>query len=244
MNVRLKIWILNCSRLDIFAGQNELIKSFSGGLHKIYTISILIFSPLLASAQDECILKKDQDNIKVYSCKTADSKFKAVRAEFILNASIDDYSAIVLDVDRYKEWHYRAVNPRILDKIDDTELIYYTQISAPWPVSNRDLILRLKLDFNSITKVLTVTLESESDYLPTVNNVVRIPKSYSKMTLSPIGNSMLKADYFIQVDPGGQIPAWVVNLVSTQAPYETFKNLIERVESLKKQKATASSIID
>ena len=59
-----------------------------------------------------------------------------------------------------------------------------------------------------------------------------------------MGNSMLKADYFIQVDPGGQIPAWVVNLVSTQGPYETFKNLIERVESLKKQKATASSIIN
>ena len=196
--------------------------------------------PELSSAQNDCVLKKDKDNIKVYSCKTPDSEFKAVRAEFELNATIEDYMAIVLDVDRYKEWHYRVINPRLLHKTSDTELIYYTQISAPWPVSNRDLILRLNLDLNINTGVLTVTLESISDYLPAVDNVVRIPESFSRMTLTPIGNSKLKAEYFIQVDPGGSMPAWVVNMVSTQAPYETFKNLIDRVESLNKNTASAS----
>ena len=205
---------------------------------------LLLASFVLVSAQNNCTLKKDKDNIKVYSCKTPGSEFKAVRAEFELNASIEDYMAIVLDVDRYKDWHYRAVNPRLLNTISDTELIYYTQISAPWPVSNRDLILRLKLDLNTETSVLTITLESISDYLPREDNVVRIPESYSKMTLTPMGNSKLKAEYFIQVDPGGQIPAWVVNMVSTQAPYETFKNLIERVEWRRKNTASASLIIN
>ena len=198
----------------------------------------------LASAQNGCVLKKDKDNIKVYSCKEEDSKFKTVRAEFELNASIEEYIAIVTDIDNYKEWHYRVVNPRLLNKISNTELIYYTQISAPWPVSNRDLILRLKLERNTSTKALTVTLESIADYLPTVKNVVRVPASYSKMTLTPIENSKLKAEYFIKVDPGGQMPAWVVNLVSTQAPYETFKNLMDRLESLKKNTASASYIVD
>ena len=196
--------------------------------------------PEIAFSQNNCLLKKDKDNIKVYSCKIAGTDFKAVRAEFELNASIEDYMAIVLDVDRYKEWHYRVVNPRILHKISDTELIYYTQIRSPWPVSNRDMILRLKLDINSETSVLTVIIESISDYLPTVDNVVRIPESYSKMTLTPTGKSKLKAEYYIQVDPGGQIPAWVVNLVSTQAPYETFKNLIERVERRRRNTPSAS----
>lgn len=198
----------------------------------------------LASAQNECELKKDKDNIKVYSCKTKDSKFKTVRAEFQLNASIDEYIAVVTDVKNYKEWHYRVVNPRLLQIVSSTELIYYTQISAPWPVSNRDLILRQKLELNTTTKALTVTLESIADYLPTVNKVVRVPASYSKMTITPIENSKLKVEYFIRVDPGGQMPAWVVNLVSTQAPYETFKNLMDRLESLKKNTAAASFTVD
>jgi hypothetical protein len=83
-----------------------------------------------------------------------------------------------------------------------------------------------------------------ADYLPTTKNVVRVPASYSKMTLTPIGNSRLKVEYFIEVDPGGQMPAWVVNLVSTQAPYETFKNLMDRLESLKRNTTAASLIVD
>jgi hypothetical protein len=217
-------------------------------LSKIFSI-IGFLIPLLAvheqaMAQNDCVLKKDQDKIKVYSCKVEDSKFKTVRAEFELNASIDEYLAIVTDVGNYKEWHYRVVNPRLLNKISDTELIYYTQVSAPWPVSNRDLILRQKLERNTSTKALTVTLESMADYLPTTKNVVRVPASYSKMTLTPIGNSKLKVEYFIEVDPGGQMPAWVVNLVSTQAPYETFKNLMDRLEKLKKNTTSASLLID
>lgn len=204
----------------------------------------LLAIPELAMAQNDCVLKKDQDNIKVYSCKTKDSKFKTIYAKFELNASIDEYIAVVTDVDNYKEWHYRVVNPRLLDKVSNTELIYYTQISAPWPVSNRDLILRQKLALNTSTKALTVTLESIADYLPTVKNVVRVPASYSKITLTPIGNSKLKVEYFIEVDPGGQMPAWVVNLVSTQAPYETFKNLMDRLESLKRNTTSASVIVD
>ena len=204
----------------------------------------LLAIPELAMAQNDCVLKKDQDNIKVYSCKAENSKFKTVRAAFQLNASIDEYIAVVTDVDNYKKWHYRVVNPRLLDKVSNTELIYYTQISAPWPVSNRDLILRQKLELNTTTKALTVTLESIADYLPIVKNVVRVPASYSKMTLTPIGNSKLKVEYFIEVDPGGQMPAWVVNLVSTQAPYETFKNLMDRLESLKRNTTAASLIVD
>lgn len=205
---------------------------------------MLLAIPELASGQNNCVLKKDKDNIKVYSCKTQDSEFKAVRAEFELNASIEDYIAVVLDVDSYKEWHYRVVNPRLLTKTNDFELIYYTQISAPWPVSNRDMVLRLKLDQNTKTKVLTVIIESISDYLPVTKHVVRIPESYSKLTLTPMENTKLKAEYYIQVDPGGQIPAWVVNSVSTQAPYETFKKLIDKVERLSKNTASASLIVN
>ena len=220
------------------------MKTLSKILSIIGFLLPLLAIPELSLAQNDCVLKKDKDNIKVYSCEAADSKFKTVRAEFELSASIDEYIAVVSDVDNYKAWHYHTVNPRLLDRISETELIYYTQVSAPWPVSNRDLILRLKLDLNTTTKALTVTLESIADYLPEVKNVVRIPASYSKMTLTPIGNSKLKVEYFIKVDPGGQIPAWVVNLVSTQAPYETFKNLMDRLEKLKKNTVSASSIVD
>jgi START domain len=197
----------------------------------IVLITFLILNiPFIVFAQEDCVLKKQKDGIKVYSCPTVGSEFKTVMAEFELKATIDQYISTVLDVASYKEWHYRSVNPRILKKISDTELIYYTQVSAPWPVSNRDLILRLILDIDPDTKILTATLECIPEYLPVVDNVVRVPKSFSKMTFTPISNSKLKVNYSIHVDPGGQIPAWIANMFSTQGPYETFKNLKDRLE--------------
>jgi len=186
--------------------------------------------PEITIAQKDCDLKKEKDGIKVYSCLTENSEFKTVKAEFILNATIDQYINTVLDVASYGEWHYRSVNPRLLKKISDMELIYYTQVSAPWPINNRDLILRLNLSVDEITKVLTITLECIPEYLPATENVVRVPKLYSKMTFTPINESKLKVDYSIHVDPGGQIPAWIANMFSTQGPYETFKNLKDRLE--------------
>jgi len=218
------------------------VKSILSKFHLLGAIILSLGYSQLAIAQDNCDLKKDKGNIKVFSCETVDSKFKTVRAEFELEASIDQYMAIVLDVDSYKEWHYRVVNPRILKHINENELIYYTQISAPWPVSNRDLILYLNLSRDLKTNVLTVTIKSLPDYLPEVEDVIRVPESFSIITLTPINNSRTKVDYFIQVDPGGEIPPWLVNIFSTQAPYETFKNLMDKIARDANDKTGISSV--
>jgi hypothetical protein len=242
MKLRLTIWIFDFNVAICSVSPIKIIKSISSRVYKICAVSFLFTLPLLLHAQNNCELKKNKDNIKVFSCITADSKFKAVRAEFNINASIDQYIAIVLDVEGYKDWHYRVVNPRILTKINEYELIYYTQLKAPWPVSNRDLILQLNLEKDINTNVLTVTLNSLPDYLPEVEDVIRVPESYSRITLTPIDNSTTKVDYFIKVDPGGEIPPWLVNLFSTQAPYETFKNLKEKIARELNNKAGVSSV--
>ena len=56
-------------------------------------------------------------------------------------------------------------------------------------------------------------------------------------------DSKLKVNYVIHVDPGGQIPTWIANLFSTQGPYETFKNLKDRLEH-QKDKVVESHSLD
>jgi hypothetical protein len=242
MTIRQTISLRSTRRTNYLALTIGIAKSISSKFCLLSAIILSLTYPQLVAAQDNCDLKKDKDNIKIFSCETVDSKFKTVRAEFELEASIDQYMSIVLDVDSYKEWHYRVVNPRILTHINEYELIYYTQLSAPWPVSNRDLILHLNLSRDLKTNVLTVTIKSLPDYLPEVENVIRVPESYSIITLTPINNFRTKVDYFIQVDPGGEIPPWLVNLFSTQGPYETFKNLMDRIASDTNDKTGISSV--
>lgn len=186
---------------------------------------------MMGIAQTNCELKKEKDNIKVYGCRVEGSSINDIRVEFEVNSTIEKYIPIVLDVTHYHEWRYRELNHKLLKKISDYELIYYAQISAPFPLSDRDLVLHLKINRDSLPKILTVTIESMADYLPPVENLVRVPSSFSTMTLIPLSESKLKVTCHVRVNPGGQIPGWVVNMFSTQGPYETFKNLVDKMEA-------------
>jgi len=217
-----------------------VMKTLSHKLKSIFVFLLAISVYELTFAQPKCTLKKDKDNIKVYSCPAENSAFKTVRAEFELDATIDEYIAIALDVEGYKTWHYHVMSPRLLERVSDSEIIYYTQISAPWPISNRDVIMHLKLDHNLSSNTLTVTLKSLDNYLPIVKGFVRVAQSNTVLTLTPIANARLKVNYSIHADPGGKLPPWAVDLVSTQGPYETFKNLQERIKLLRKNSVLAS----
>jgi hypothetical protein len=180
--------------------------------------------------QSNCELKKEKNNIKIYSCPTKESSFNTIRAEFEVNSTIEKYISIVVDIENYKTWRYRETEHRLLKRISDTELIYYNQVDAPFPVSDRDMVSHLTISQDTQNKTLTITTESMPAYIPPVDNIIRIPRSKSIMTLTQISESKLKASCIINVDPGGSIPAWVSNTFGTQAPYETFKNLIKEIE--------------
>jgi hypothetical protein len=186
---------------------------------------------VLAQDYENCSLKKDSNGIKVYSCKTEKSAYKVIKATFTLESTIDEYLKLVRDVDNYKNWHYKSSNARILKHNSPNDIIYYTQIEAPWPVSNRDLILHLELIKNKTSGSLSVLLNSLPEYLPEQEGLVRVPYSSSTMILNPVDTNTIEVDYTILVNPGGSLPVWVVNLVSAQGPYETFKKLRDILES-------------
>ena len=198
--------------------------------HSLYLLFLVLFLPMTGMTQPNCELKKEKDNIKVYGCLVEGFAFNDILVELEVNSTMEKYISILLDVTHYNEWRYRELNHKLLKKISDSELIYYAQISAPFPLSDRDLVLHMKINQDSLPKILTVTIESMPDYIPPVEDLVRVPSSFSTMTLIPLSESRLKITCSVRVDPGGQVPAWVVNMFSTQGPYETFKNLSEKME--------------
>ncbi|MGZ3767902.1 MAG: START domain-containing protein, partial [Mucilaginibacter sp.] len=40
-----------------------------------------------------------------------------------------------------------------------------------------------------------------------------------------VGADQIKVEYTIHVDPGGYLPAWLVNMFATEGPLQIFRNL-------------------
>ena len=186
---------------------------------------------IAARGQEDCNLKLKKDSISVYSCKAKTSKFNIVKATFPVYAHLSELASMVFDIDHMHEWQYETLRAELLKQISEKEIIYYTEVKAPVLTDNRDFVIRLKVEQDPHTKALTITAESLPDYIPRKRNIVRVPysKAIWKVTLS--GKNHLNVEYTIDIDLGGAVPPWMVNLVSHQAPYETFSALRSKIHS-------------
>lgn len=176
------------------------------------------------------IMRKNQDSIQVYTAHSENSKFKRIRADFTIAASREKLFEQLLQIDQYPQWQYKTLQSRIIEIKGKHELVYYNEIDAPWPVSNRDLVVHLKIHETPGQPEFRILTSSVSGIVPETEGLVRVPSSKGEWFVRELPNGKLKVRFEMQIDPGGEVPAWVVNLTSALAPYETFKNLKTRLE--------------
>lgn len=173
-------------------------------------------------------LKDDEEGIKVYTRTVENSDIKAIKVECTIEATLSQLTAVLLDIPASDEWIYATKYCRVQQTISSSEFIYHSEIDVPWPASNRDFIVRVKLEQDSITKKLTVDGENLPHYLKEKEGVVRIMHTESSWTVTP-RNKYLDIVFTLHVHPGGSIPAWLINLFATRGPLETFRNLRSQV---------------
>ncbi len=195
----------------------------------LLTVSLL-FAAGTAYPQSDWTLKADKDGIKVYTKNLDNSPYKAVKTVCTVNASISRLTAVLLDIPNAKDWVYSTKSCTVLKQYSPTELFYYSELDIPWPVSNRDFIVKLIVSQDAATRAVTVLGENLPSYLPENKNIVRIQQSYSKWLITPVQKGQVQIEYVLQVDPGGNIPAWLINLFATKGPLESFQKLRSQVK--------------
>jgi len=193
------------------------------------TVALILMS-CVAMAQDAWVLKGEKDGIKVFTRNNNGSSVKSVKAECTITASMTSLIALLLDIENSKEWIYATKSVSLLKEISPAEIIYYSEVGLPWPISNRDFIVSFSITQDSITNVVTATSINRPDYLPRKKDIVRVEHSYSQWVISPLAGGRLNVQYELQVDPGGNIPACLINLFATTGPLYTFQKLREQLK--------------
>ncbi len=174
-------------------------------------------------------LQSNKNGIAVYTRSVDGYSVSAVKSVCVMNSSLSGLVALVFDVPSYKKWIYHCDHAKILKWISPTELLYYQETSVPWPADNRDFIGRLKISQDKMTGVITVTVENEPNFLPEVSGRVRLKRFNETIIIAPEGKNKVELSYEMQMDVGGNIPGWMVNLAITSGPYESLfamKNLV------------------
>ncbi len=191
---------------------------------------VFLFHPAVSElfGQQGWTLQKQESGVQVYTKLTPGSDFKTVKTICTLQTTLSRMTAILLDVMRTPEWVYGTKSCKLLKQESPSSLFYYAEMGMPWPVKNRDFIIRISVVQDPLTKVVTVIAENKPDYFPEQKGNIRIMKSSGKWTITPLTHGQLRVQYELHVDPGGQLPANIVNMFMYDGPYETFKKLPSR----------------
>lgn len=171
------------------------------------------------------VLKKEKGGIKVYTHVNPNSPFNMLKAECDLEVRQTEILNLILDINKHKDWVYNTVQSELIKKISNNEIIYYGETYAPWPVSNRDLVIHITANTDSITGICTIKAFSEPSLRPVVSGKVRVPRSLSVWKLIPINDNKTHIIYTLDIDPGGILPAWLVNYASIEGPYLSFQKM-------------------
>lgn len=200
-------------------------KVVSGLLFLLFTVNAF-----LAFSQSECDLRKDKDGIKVYTCKSDSSKFRSLVAEFDLeNTSLETLENFLWDVENYVNWQYNMVESGLIKRINDQVMIYRSEIDAPWPVEDREMLVQFSVIRDQLPDELTFLIHTITYNYPLKEAVLRVPYSNATWQVKRNGNS-LHVKYMMKINPGGYVPPMLVNLAMAEGPYVSFLNLKKMVE--------------
>jgi len=194
-------------------------------IRNLLLAAFLITVCVCAFAQESWTLVKDQDGIKVYTRRIASEKFKEVRANFELNATEDQLVGILENIPHHKDWSYGTKRTFVISKKNKDTIIYYSEVSLPWPLSNRDLVLQLSFSRDSVDHSLHIQAKSIPGILPANPTLVRVPFSVASWDVKILPNKLLSIQYTLSTDPGGALPAWLVNFAASVGPYNSFQKL-------------------
>jgi len=204
------------------------------------TYFLLIYIPIYSgySQEDDWKLQKNSDGIEVYTRDVEDWSFHDIKVFTNMDESLHSLVACLKDVSAYTCWAYACERAFILDSIGEREEYFYAQFDAPWPIKDRYILIHSIVEQDTSTGEINFFSESlpGSYYESAPDDLVRMPFFSSNYRLVPKDDGTVDVHYWLRLDPGGWLPAWLVNMASTIGPYSSFVKFRDFVKKEKYQR--------
>lgn len=189
---------------------------------------LLILIPLSIWSQDDWSLSKDSEGIKIWVRNFENSQYKEYKAMTSIKTSLDEVLNELLTAPLYKDNCEDGISHLV--KISNNEdYIFYVKNDFPWPINDRDVVSKLKLNRISDNKV-EVNISSASKEVPEIKNTLRVRELVGHWLLEE-KNGYVQVTQQLYVNPEGTLPSFITNSLLVIGPFRTFQNLKSTLEN-------------
>ena len=171
-------------------------------------------------------LRKDTDGIKVYTRKVENSSILQFRSTMTLDVPRDRVVLFYEDESRYTEWFSQCESVRVLETKSENEKILYYVMNMPWPVSDRDSVYKRVKSVETGGDVV-FRLSALPDAYPRQPGKVRVTYLQIEWRFKSLSAEKTEISFQQHSSSDGHIPSAIVNKVSVNMPFKTFKKMKE-----------------
>ncbi|MCP5041666.1 MAG: hypothetical protein GY944_11615 [bacterium] len=191
--------------------------------------SCLLALCIVPAALAERTVVRVEDGITVEEEGSEGRALPILTGTTVMRASPERIATWIAAVHTYVDWQHNCEEARVLPQADGSRLTY-NRIATPWPVSDRDVILRSERSNLADGRIRIEFRSTDQSGHPATRGVVRMPRLIGSYELTPTDGGT-RVVYTVDSDPGGSLPTWLVRQASKELPYLTLKNLQQRAEA-------------
>lgn len=169
-------------------------------------------------------LQKEADNIRIYTIEQDDSPFRAFKAEALLDVPLSNVMAVMLDPTSCLEWVHGCSESRAFGEGDFNDRYAYSVNDMPWPVSDRDYVIRIRTKGNEADGEVVMNLNAVPARQPEQDGLVRVDRSDTLYRFIPEGDQT-RMIWLQHTDPNGALPGWLVNSLLVDIPLKSMQQL-------------------
>ena len=213
----------------------------------------MLFTILFSSsleAENTWQLTKQKDGIQVYVRDNPNSPLKVFRGIVTLSdTKLNPLVAVLEDIKAMPKLLHNCQSASTIKKDGKLSSTIHIVNNMPWPVKDRDSIVHSVTTQDKKTKKVLIKLQSKPKAIPVNKGMVRVQTMSGYWEFMPVviagkDSGKVKVTYELSLDPGGNLPKWLVNRLAVDFPFNTLKNLRQLVKKPAYRDAKLSHIIN
>jgi len=152
----------------------------------------------------------------------------AFRGEIVAPIHIGTLMATFVDGSERKNWVDRYAMHEQLEKTEEWSETYWIRFGLPFPISDRDYVLRFEAERDAQNRRVTSIVKSvESSKKGPQDCCLRavVENTFYQFEAIP-GREKTRLIVEVRTDPKGLLPSWLVNLIQKKWPSKTLSGLV------------------
>lgn len=200
----------------------------------------LLFALLLSASTygqtSDWELKRDREGITVYTRSVEGSPYKEVRSVGkITNVTLNSLVALIEDFAACPNWADKCAESYLVERESPTQALIYTHNDMPFPVSDRDVVARVRWQQDPDSLSVTMKSTAVAGAVEPIKGRLRLTNANASWEFVPNPDGSFTVINQAHIDPGSSIPGWVTNMLLVDTPFETMKSYLAEVVKPKYQ---------